>query len=326
MPAGSTPSTFGTLGGAPGDNAALAAALAGAGGFIDTDVAYLDSTGNDTTGDGSPGNPWLTAQKAVDEGFTIIRGGVGNFGNISSSSALNITLIGLGRYNTVFGTISAPSGSVTGNGMDMLTVGAITFTATPNGTTGATGEEGGGPGGDGQSAANATSSQCSHLTSSGDITLVGAVGGAGGTGGGGTNGGVGGNGSGGGDGATLSLTNCRYQSAISASGNGGAGGTGGDGSDGNGGNGGNGGQGGSGGALEIVGCIELVGHSTPAGDGGGAGTGGGGSVGNGAEGTAGSAGNNGTTLITHFSSVITGTVTTDTVVASMVDGAFVASA
>ncbi len=64
----------------------------------DVDVGYLRSDGNDTTGDGSPGAPFLTAQAAVDAGFVHLDLGVGGFGDIDFGGTVAgvITLRGRG--------------------------------------------------------------------------------------------------------------------------------------------------------------------------------------------------------------------------------------
>jgi hypothetical protein len=94
MPHGSSPSTFGTLGGAPGDNTALAAALAAAGSAqTDPAVGYIRSDGNDSTGDGSPGAPVLTVQQAYDLGFRAFDLGVGSFGNLTVACGAITTVL-----------------------------------------------------------------------------------------------------------------------------------------------------------------------------------------------------------------------------------------
>lgn len=69
-------------------------------------VAYLRSTGSDTTGDGSSSKPFLTAQKAYDSGFRNMDLGIGSFGNI----VLNST-----QTNYVFSFRGVGEGSVIGS-------------------------------------------------------------------------------------------------------------------------------------------------------------------------------------------------------------------
>jgi hypothetical protein len=325
MPLASSPATFATLDGAPTDNAALAAALAGAGGgsIVDTGVAYVDASGNDTTGDGTASAPWLSAQKAVNEGYRVIRGGVGSFGNIAltSGSAIHLQLLGVGRTRTTFGniTLTAPGGSVSGNGRNMLTVGDITI-APATAAAGAAGVDPFEVGSTGGEGTDALDSSVTALTC-GSLTLRGGHGGAGGAGGPGDNdtagGGNGGAGGSGGLAATLTINDCEYTTSTSTAGNGGDGGPGGDDIN-TPGDGGNGGAGQNGGGLMIIGSVETGGHSTPPSGGGGGGAGG-------IPGTDGDAGSEaGTTTVASFSNVITGTDTTDTVTASILDGVFVA--
>lgn len=71
--------------------------------ITDPNVAYIRTDGSDTTGDGSPGKPFLTFQKAVDEGFKHFDFGVGNFGsaNFTSQTASQvITIRGTGTVLT----------------------------------------------------------------------------------------------------------------------------------------------------------------------------------------------------------------------------------
>ena len=309
----------------PQDVAQAIDALAGGGGGggVDTDVAYVDSAGNDTTGDGTASAPWLTAQKAANEGFRVIRGGVGSFGNIAltSESAIHLRLLGVGMGKTTFGniTITAPGGGVIGNGKHMLQIGTIDFQPAP-GAAGANGEGAGNPGAQGADGTAATNTEVRALRCT-TVTLRGGAGGEGGIGGPGDNseipGGDGGAGGAAGDAAELIIEDCIYTTALSAPGAAGAGGAGADDIV-TPGNGGAGGTGKNGGALTITGCIEISGHSTPLSTGG--------------EGGAGSTprepgtdgGENGTTSAS-WSTIITGTDTTDTVTASIVDGVFVAA-
>lgn len=293
------------------------AALASGASITDPYVAHLSSDGNDSTGDGSPTKPFLTAQAAVNAGYFVLRGGVGSFGNINITAPnTTIYLIGVGKNQTIFGDINMNTGSVIGNGVWMLQVARIIFTAS-NGSTGADGSYTGGPGsqgGDG-SAGNGSVVGCYVAN---EITCSGGTGGAGGGGGPGdgfsTPSGSGGNGGFGGSGGYLSIVDCDYYGAYCRGGNGGNGGN--APSDGAGqGNGGNGGTGGQGGMLTIQRSNERSSHDTLAGT---PGTGGAGGV----NGSDGDPGGIGTTTIGPFSEAATGTDTTDTVIASVYNGTF----
>lgn len=83
--------------------------------ITDPNVAYIRSDGNDTTGDGSPSAPYLTAQKAaVTEGFTRLNIGVVNAGNItwSNNTARTLYIQGVGD-GSVIGTIGTDGGNLT---------------------------------------------------------------------------------------------------------------------------------------------------------------------------------------------------------------------
>ncbi|MEN3940680.1 hypothetical protein WJU23_05245 [Prosthecobacter sp. SYSU 5D2] len=71
--------------------------------ITDPNVAYVRTDGNDTTGDGSPGAPFLTLQKAVNEGFTRFDLGVGSFGNVNFDANASIYI--RGHHSTV-GTLT----------------------------------------------------------------------------------------------------------------------------------------------------------------------------------------------------------------------------
>lgn len=67
------------------------AALGGGGSITTPKVLHVTTAGNDTTGDGSAGAPYATAQKAFDVAFAgsgnyVIKLGVGNFGNVECYS------------------------------------------------------------------------------------------------------------------------------------------------------------------------------------------------------------------------------------------------
>jgi hypothetical protein len=145
MPAGSTPSTFGTLGGAPTDNAALAAALASAGGStIDLTLqSWVDATaGDDLTGEvGSPAAPYETIQAAYDDGARVFHVN-GSVGALSLADATqHVVLLGVGRDRSLVGAITLAAGSsrtvqISGNGAALVSVASITTTS-PSDTTGA---------------------------------------------------------------------------------------------------------------------------------------------------------------------------------------------
>jgi hypothetical protein len=297
---------------------------AGAGSVVDSDVAYLDAAGSDATGNGTMAAPWRTAQKAVNEGYRVLRGGVGSFGDITltSTSAIFLQLLGVGdRGRTTFGNINltCSEAHIGGNGQHMVTAGDILIKPAPaaNGADGVGVTEGGAPGNAGEPATNSTvrGLRC------GSIELRSGDGGHGGTGGPGdseSGGGQGGDGGQAGGAATLEIIDCDYTGALSGGGTGGNGGNGGADFGGGLGIGGNGANGVTGGALVIRRSREASGHQTPAGFPG--------SGGSGRDaGMEGALGSHGTTNVTEFSSVGFGSDTTETVSASMVDGSFIAS-
>lgn len=75
---------------------------AGGATITDPNVGYVRSDGNNTTGDGSPGAPVLTWQKAFDLGFRVFDFGVGSFGSLVIPGVLGadieLTLFGRGHY------------------------------------------------------------------------------------------------------------------------------------------------------------------------------------------------------------------------------------
>lgn len=279
---------------------AIAALATGGGeGINDPAVSYLSAEGNDSTGDGSAGAPFLTTQAAVDAGFRVLRAGVGSFGNVTiTAPGVRLYLIGVGREKTQFGNFTMNGGAVIGNGRHMLTIGNVAFVGTPgssanespyvNGT--------GGNGGDGASV-NGEVSGCF-------AAAISAEGGAGGDGGNGgpedesNNSGNGGNGGAGGT-TTLVIDDCEYSNASIRGGNGGNGGSSPEAVIYGQGNGGNGGDGGSAGPLTIRRSIETVGHENFGSQGGSGGSG----V---SSGTNGSYGGSGTVHIGPFSEVIGG--------------------
>jgi len=86
---------------------------------------YVATTGNDTTGDGTSGNPWKTLQKAHDTAAagSIISVGAGVFANFTNSK--NLSVIGAGRGSTFIGDLLTEA-DVTGRGS--LTSGYQTVT------------------------------------------------------------------------------------------------------------------------------------------------------------------------------------------------------
>lgn len=156
-----------------------------AGQFIDPDICYLTTDGNDSTADGSPARPFLTFQAAIDDGadFTSFSFGEGSFGNGDFSArgtAIQIALAGRGRSDV---------GIITGAQGFGVTVYASTITISVIDANGANGVGVGGNGTIGGDV-NVYGDQVSFID---NITCTGGDGAAG-------NGGtVGGNGGAGGD-------------------------------------------------------------------------------------------------------------------------------
>jgi len=149
--------------------------------FEDPDIAYVSSNGNDSTGDGSPGAPFLTFQAAIDDSqnFSSFSFGDGSFGNgdfTARVGALTIRLVG--RGNSTLGDITADQ-AVTAH-VNNITASSITT----SGSAGAT------PGGAGTNA----QSIIVYGDSTSAINTLNAVGGAGGAGTGIVAGGAGGDG------------------------------------------------------------------------------------------------------------------------------------
>jgi hypothetical protein len=89
-------------------------ASSGGGGTIsDPNVGYVRSDGNNTTGDGTPGSPVLTWQKAYDLGFRVFDFGSGSFGGLVipsiSGSDIELTLHGRGDYGLLASAVGALS-------------------------------------------------------------------------------------------------------------------------------------------------------------------------------------------------------------------------
>lgn len=254
----------------------------GGGSASDPNVGYVASDGNDSTGDGSPGAPYLTAQAAYNAGFRAIRGGVGSFGDIACAGAAALSLTGVGKDKTIFGNITATAGFVFGNGSSMLSVNSIVY-APGDGAAGANGDPGtpGSNGDNGGGGTAATASQVVGIYCAGVIQLIGGAGGSGGAGadgdGSSINGGTGGAGGTGGPGADLSIKDSIVDGGcVSQGGNGGAGGVGGWGSTGTGGAGGYGGNGGGPGSLTLTNVVtpSVTVTAAAGGAGGAGGTGG----------------------------------------------------
>lgn len=130
----------------------------GGGGSITTPkVLHITTAGNDTTGDGSPGTPYATAQKAFDIAFAgtgnyVLMFGVGNFGTVLCPSGWpeRIAVAGVGLYvsaiNSIQGETPASAGSngqvvkIRGNGAialdDVSVRGATGATSSMGGTGG----------------------------------------------------------------------------------------------------------------------------------------------------------------------------------------------
>ena len=82
---------------------------------------YIRTTGNDTTGNGSSGSPYATAQKGYDIAVATVSGnyvldfGVGNFSGVllSQDWPSRISIRGVNRLQTFLGNIN-------GNGQDAV--------------------------------------------------------------------------------------------------------------------------------------------------------------------------------------------------------------
>lgn len=103
---------------------------AGGGAPVDSGVGYVDANGNDTTGDGTFSNPYLTIQKAIDVGKHHIRLGVGTFAApalVQASGHIpdGLSFTGMGIGVTIIGT--SPSDCVSAN-MNAATSVTVTFT------------------------------------------------------------------------------------------------------------------------------------------------------------------------------------------------------
>jgi len=81
-------------------------------GIIDSNVAWFDSTGNNTTGDGTPGNPYgpTNLLKAFNAGFRSFRVGSGcdlTVGLDLTGPVVELAFYGVGLGASISGTISA---------------------------------------------------------------------------------------------------------------------------------------------------------------------------------------------------------------------------
>ena len=302
-------------------------------------IAYVETTGNDSTGAvGDPTKPFATLQAAYTAGARVFDIGVGTFAGLTVAE-LDVMLMGKGALQTYVGGFYGQSGSVRGNGKDNITVGGIYVTAA-SGTNGADGVFAWGLPGEFGSAATAggqgSSSgdvMVSGLTVVADIVVIGGAGGNGGYGGdvnpdftpGGLRAGNGGSGGIAGATGTLTVMDCLVNGWATAmggnSGNAGNGGTDLTGTN-NGGTGGSTPAGGNGGNVVII-RSKVAGFNAGAGNSGtpgSAGTGGGDPA---AAGTPGGAGTPGR-IITEFSRSDNGPTAGESVsyLASLIAGYF----
>lgn len=223
----------------------------------ETNVIYVRTWGNDTTGDGSLATPYATANKAytVWTAGKVLDFGIGNFGNGTFANAgATLYLRGMHNRKTILGTITTLGNATTIIGDGNVTIEEINGSGT-DGSSGSAGSDGadgvsvGEAGSDGGSGSNGGSGNSAgelilvRIRVSGNVTCNGGNGGSGGTGGAGGDGGPG-------DGGTTS-------------GNGGNGGTGGD-----------AGYGGAGGHCSIYDSFILGSFSASSGSPGGYGSGG----------------------------------------------------
>jgi hypothetical protein len=156
---------------------------AGGGGgspITDPNIAYIRSDGNDATGNGSPSAPYLTAQAAVDAGFTTLDLGVGSFGNIAwlGASSRTIRICGRGTVTTLttvqtfggdltivdIGTQSVAINAVTTATTAPTASGSITLTNVLATTVDASGSSAVGSGVDGSNAGSVTLNGLCRIT------------------------------------------------------------------------------------------------------------------------------------------------------------------
>lgn len=246
----------------------------------ETNVIYIRTWGNDTTGAGTLAAPYATASKAysVWSSGKVLDFGIGNFGaGTFANSGATLYLRGMHSRKTILGAITLSGNATTIIGDGNVSIQGIESPGADgnNGGNGAAGTNGvsvGEAGGDGNTGTAGDNGQSPgnlvlvQLKIDGDINMVGGNGGSGGTGGDGGTGGPG-------DGGTMS------------------------GGGGNGGNGGDAGYGGAGGNLTTYDCFingTFYGGQGTAGGPGSGGSGGSpgvdGGAGTGSPGTSGSTG------------------------------------
>lgn len=107
--------------------------------ITDPNVAYIRTDGNDTTGDGSPGAPFLTWQKAIDAGFKVFDFGVGSFGDADfteASAPHNYSVRGRGVTKTLLGTVEAAGLTAIGLRLRDVTLTTVNASAAVDGAPG----------------------------------------------------------------------------------------------------------------------------------------------------------------------------------------------
>lgn len=204
-------------------------------------VLHVAAHGNNTTANGTPELPYLTAQAAYDAAVAlavpvVLFFGVGSFGNINATSVgwnSDVWLGGMGYAVSEIGTITCRGNInvIRGDGnvyIQQINSSGVTGTTGGAGTPGNVGENGG-------IGATADEIQLSGIVA-GSVVANGGTGGAGGAGGS-TDEGYGqsgGSGGGGGNGATITMSFCKVGIVQSLYGGGGLGGPGGPGPEGDG--------------------------------------------------------------------------------------------
>ena len=223
---------------------APATASGGGGATITTPrVLHVTTAGHDTTGNGSVGTPYLTAQKAFDiavagSGNYLLQFGIGAFGNITAAGGwpLRITLGGVSQLGSRIGEVNIAAGTggdIRGNGL--ISVDVISANGDP-GVMGTAGDDadpedpngsggGGGNGTDGGAGGYLRLERVYVFT----VVCVGGAGGTGGTGGAGGYNGTGGQGGYGGSGGGPGVVFVLHAQVRYLHGPGGPGGVGGEG-------------------------------------------------------------------------------------------------
>jgi len=245
-------------------NAFSSAGLSAGGSTITTPkVLHVTTAGNDTTGDGSLGAPYLTVDKALQVGASLgaftIEIGVGSFGSYyaNANNWPAVTLSGQGEASSNL-IIQCNRDIVVRCRAKSLAVTVVGSGASGTTPAQAAPEQTGDNGGAGSTGPNITLIDCCG----GQVTSQGGSGGTGGgggdytpgnTGGNGGNGGVGGNG---GAGGAVTLINSRFAAVESIGGLGSAGGNGGGGDVANGGSDGSAGASGSDGGAGAVSLLH----------------------------------------------------------------------